>query len=152
MEYSCFTIVILVSIVQQSKSAVCIHITIFFQISFPFRSPQSTESPVLYSRFSLVILYAVSVVYIRQSQSPNSSKPLPFLPQCPDTYSVCVSVSILQIRSSVIYHFPTAFAHFISLLYFVNSYNISDFFIIICYADLWSLMLLLWLTEGSDGS
>ena len=35
--------VVLVSIVQQSESAICIHIPPLFCISFPFRSPQSTE-------------------------------------------------------------------------------------------------------------
>ena len=46
---------------------------IFFSfILFPFRLPQSiVEFPVLYSMFSLIILYIV--VYICQSQSPSSS-------------------------------------------------------------------------------
>ena len=35
--------VVLVSAVQQSESAICIHISPLFYISFPFRSPQSTE-------------------------------------------------------------------------------------------------------------
>ena len=41
-----------VSAVQQSKSAICIHISPLFWISFPFRSPQSTEFPELQGRFS----------------------------------------------------------------------------------------------------
>ena len=35
--------VVLVSAVQQSESAIRIHISPLFWISFPFRSPQSTE-------------------------------------------------------------------------------------------------------------
>ena len=49
--------VVLVSAVQQSESAMCIHTSPLFGISFPFRSPQSTEFLVLYSRFSLVIYF-----------------------------------------------------------------------------------------------
>ena len=46
----------------------------FLKISFPFRSPQSTEFSELYSRFLLVtyLLYTVSTVYICLSQSHNS--------------------------------------------------------------------------------
>ena len=38
----------------------------FLKISFPFRSPQSTEFSELYSRFLLVVylLYTVTIVYI----------------------------------------------------------------------------------------
>ena len=43
------------SAVQQSKSAICIHISPLPWISFPFRSPQNIEFPELYSRFSLCI-------------------------------------------------------------------------------------------------
>ena len=43
----------LVSTIQQSDSAIRVHIVSSFLISFPFRSPQSTvEFPVLNSRFS----------------------------------------------------------------------------------------------------
>ena len=42
LEYSCFTI-LLVSTVQQSKSAICVRISHHFWISFPLRSPESTE-------------------------------------------------------------------------------------------------------------
>ena len=38
---------LLVSAVQQSESAVCIHISPLFWISFPFRSPQSIEQSSL---------------------------------------------------------------------------------------------------------
>ena len=53
-----------VSAVQWSESAICMHISPLFWISFPFRSPQSTEFPVLYSRFSLVIHFIHSSVYM----------------------------------------------------------------------------------------
>ena len=59
--------VVLLSSVQQSESAVCIHISPCFWISFPFRPPQSIEQiefPVLYSRFSLVICFIHSSVYM----------------------------------------------------------------------------------------
>ena len=77
--------VVLVSAVQQSESAICIHISTLFWISFPFRSPQSTEqSSVCYTVGShqLPILYIV--VYICHFQSPNSSH----LPWYPYVYSL----------------------------------------------------------------
>ena len=39
LKCSCFTM-LLVSTVQQSESAICLHISFLFWISFPFRSPQ----------------------------------------------------------------------------------------------------------------
>ena len=50
--------------------------TPLFWISFPFRSPQGIEeSSLCYTAGShwLSVLYTVSIVYICQSQSPNSS-------------------------------------------------------------------------------
>ena len=44
-EYSCF-IMLLVSAVQKSECAICLHISLFW-LSFPFRSWQSTESSSL---------------------------------------------------------------------------------------------------------
>ena len=70
--------VVLVSTVQQSESAIRINISPLFWISFPFRSPQSTEqSSLCYTvgNHQLSILYTASIVYICQSQSPNSSHP-----------------------------------------------------------------------------
>ena len=75
--------VVLVSTVQRSESAICIHISPLFWISFPFRSPKSTkQSSLCYTVGShqLSILYIL--VYICQSQSPSSSHP-PFPPWCP---------------------------------------------------------------------
>ena len=48
---------VLVSAVQQSESIIHIHIPPLFQISFPFRLPQSTESTVLYNKFASVIYF-----------------------------------------------------------------------------------------------
>ena len=90
-----------------------------FWTLFPLRSLQNNwvEFPVLYSRFSLVIyLYIVSIVcmyvymyvcvyiyiYICQSQSPNSSHPFSLhLGIYMVVLYVCVSISALQIRSSI---------------------------------------------------
>ena len=88
--------VVLVSAVQQSESAIHIHISPSFWISFPFRSPQTTEQSSLYYTFcshQLPILY--TVVYICQSQSPNSSHPR-FLPLVSvRLFSTCVSLFLL---------------------------------------------------------
>ena len=57
--------VLSISGVQQSGSAICIQISLLFWISFLFRSSQSTEFPVLYSRFSLVIhIHIHSSLYV----------------------------------------------------------------------------------------
>ena len=72
--------VVLLSSVQQSESAVCIHISPCFWISFPFRPPQSIEQiefPVLYSRFSLVSCFIHSSEYM---SVPISNFIPPFLP------------------------------------------------------------------------
>ena len=42
LEYMLYSVVS-VSAVQQSESAIHIHISLLFGISFPFRSPQSIE-------------------------------------------------------------------------------------------------------------
>ena len=98
--------VVLVSTVQQSESTICIHISPLFWFSFPFRSPQSTEqSSLSYTVHShqLSILYIVSIVYVCQSQSPNSSHPHPISPLGVHTFVlyICVSISALQIRLSI---------------------------------------------------
>ena len=47
--------VVLVSHVQQNDSVIYIHVSILFQILFPFRLLQNTEQicPVLYSRLAI---------------------------------------------------------------------------------------------------
>ena len=87
---------VLVYTVQQSETAIRIHISPLFQISFPFRSPQNIEQRSLcytVGSHQLSVLYIV--VYICQSQSPNSSQP--FFPLDIHTFVlyVCVSISAL---------------------------------------------------------
>ena len=60
----------------------CLHLSLYW-ISFPFRSPQSTEQSSLCCTLGfhqLSILHIVSTVYVYQSQLPNSSlQPLSLL-------------------------------------------------------------------------
>ena len=60
------------------------------------------ESPVLYSKFLLVVYFIHSINSVYMSiQSPNSSHPLfPTWYPCLVLY-ICVSISVLQIRSSI---------------------------------------------------
>ena len=84
LEYGCFPM--LVSAIQQSESAVCIHISPLFWISFSFRLPQSPEVgfPVLYSRCSLVIYltHSINSVYM----SDPISQLIPPTPSSPPLY------------------------------------------------------------------
>ena len=71
---------VVVSAIQQNKSAPCVHTAPPFWTSLPSRSPQGTEWDSLcytVGYHQLSILYMA--VYICQSQSPNSSH-LPLLP------------------------------------------------------------------------
>ena len=61
-----------------------------FWISFPFRSPQSTEVPVLYSRFSLVPYFIHSSVFI---SVPTSQFTPPIFSLPVSVYVFCISVS-----------------------------------------------------------
>ena len=96
--------------VQQSDSALCIHISPYFLISLPCRSPKSIgESPL--SRFSLVIYFIHSTnsvcvcvcvcvcisIPISQFLPPSSL----FLSVHMFVVHICVSSSALQISSSV---------------------------------------------------
>ena len=70
--------VVLVSVVQQTESAVRIHTSLLFQISFPFSSLQSTAQSSLRcaaGSHQLPTLYTGSTVNICQSPSPSSSHP-----------------------------------------------------------------------------
>ena len=56
---------VFITIVQQSESIICLHITPLFRISFPFRLPQSTEEiPLCYTVGShgLSILHIIPIV------------------------------------------------------------------------------------------
>ena len=59
----------LASGVQQSDSVTHIHISVLFQILFPFRLLQNIEFPVLYSRSLLVIYFKYGSVCM---SIPNS--------------------------------------------------------------------------------
>ena len=83
---------------------VYIYISPLFGFSFLFRSPQSIGSLVLYRRFSLVIYFIHSSVYML---IPT----LLFILPCPALVSMfvlylCVSISALQISS------PVSFSNF----------------------------------------
>ena len=85
--------VVLVSAVLQSESALCIHISPLPSISFPFRLLQSIEFPVLHSRFSLVIYFIHSTVYM-SIPSSQSITPSPFpLGTHTFVFYVCVSIT-----------------------------------------------------------
>ena len=81
-------------------------------ISFPFRSPQSIEFPVLYSQFLLAICFINSSVYMLIPTS--QSIPFPF-PLGIHMFVLYISVSIfaLQISSSI----PYSRFHIYALIY-----------------------------------
>ena len=99
--------VVLVSVVQWSESAVCIHISPPSCTSLPpsppshpSRSAQSTElSSLCYTAGSHELSVLYMAAHICQSQSPNSSHPPHrvhrFIPY------ICVFIPVLQIGSSV---------------------------------------------------
>ena len=79
----------LISAVQQSESAIRIHLSPLFWISFSFWSPQSTEFPVLYCRFLLVIyfIHSINGVYM--------SIPVSNLASSPHKHSLCLCLFLL---------------------------------------------------------
>ena len=86
--------VVLISTVQQSESVIRIHISPLFGISFPFRSPQSTEQSSLsytVGSHQLSILYIVSVVYMSIPIS-QLIPPLHLSPLGICLFSTCVSL------------------------------------------------------------
>ena len=97
---------VFVSAVQQSESAMYIYVSPLFCISFPFMSPGSTEWSSLCCRVGSHDWLSVLciVVYLCQSQSPNSSPPQtpPTAPLGVPTFVLCICscVSVFQIRSS----------------------------------------------------
>ena len=83
--------VVLVSAVEHSDSAKHIHTPPLFWISFPFRSPQSTEQNSLCRTVdSCWLSLKYIVVYICQTLSPNPFSPLPFPPWCSQVGSLCL--------------------------------------------------------------
>ena len=121
---------VLVYNVQQSESAICIHTSPLFWISFSFRSPQSTEqSSLCYAVGShqLSILYIV--VYICQSQSPKSSHTLPFPPWYPYICSLCLCLYFCFVNKIVYTNFSRF--HIYALIYdicFKREYFWSELF------------------------
>ena len=92
--------VVLFSTVQQSESAICLHMFPYF-LDF-FTISVITEHRVPCAIQQVFMSYFIDPVYICQFQSPSSSHQLPFhlgihmfIP------SVFVSISALQIRSPV---------------------------------------------------
>ena len=90
---------------RKNESAIHIQISPPFHTSLPFRLPPCIrQSSLCFTVCSqqLSVLYIVSITYMCQSQSPNSSLPTPF-PLGIHTFVlyVCVSISALQIRSSI---------------------------------------------------
>ena len=77
-----------VSFCYTAKLYIYIYISSLFWISFPFMSQNTAWSSLGYTVGS--ILYVVSIVYIYQSQSPNSFHPLP--PCCPYICSLCLGL------------------------------------------------------------
>ena len=72
---------VVVSALQPSGSAKCIHTSPLFWICFLVRSPPSTESSSLcytVGSHQLLTLYSATTMYTRQSQFPNSSHHSPF--------------------------------------------------------------------------
>ena len=95
--------VVLVYAIQESTSVKCAHIAPPFGVSFPLRSPQSTEeSPPSSTAGShyLPVLYTVECAC--QSRSPSSSHLLAPFGVPTFLFYVCVSISVLQIRSSIL--------------------------------------------------
>ena len=85
-----------VSAVQQSESALHIHISPLFWISFPFRSSQSTEQSSLCYRAGsqLSILHTVFYIYTSAPISQFSAPPFPALVTI-TLFSMSVSLFLL---------------------------------------------------------
>ena len=89
LEYSCFTM-LLASAVQQSESALLIHVSPLLKISFPFRSPQSIGYSSLW-RCSLVTCFIHSSIYMSPSFPVHPTAtlyPLLYI----HVFSTCVSL------------------------------------------------------------
>ena len=88
---------------------------LFFQIFFPFKSPQSAEQSSMCSTVGShwwPTLHTVSIVYLRQSQSPNLCH-LYLSPLGIHVFVLYISVSIsaLQIRSSIPFFAEFTYMH-----------------------------------------
>ena len=111
--------VVLVSGVQKSESAECIHISTLFWISFPFRSPQCIEQNFL--------CYTVGSHY-----SVNSNLPIhPTFPLSPlesiHLFSMSVSLFLLC-RQVHLFHFYRfhMYALICNIFLFLTDFTLSD--------------------------
>ena len=86
---------------QQSEYSVCLHASLLFWISFPFRSQSSEQSYLCYMKVLTSYLFYTQYQWyiICLSQSPSSFYPF-FLPidVCMFALYSCVSISAQQIR------------------------------------------------------
>ena len=94
--------VVLVSAIQQSESAICRHISPPFLIFFPFGSPRSVElSSLCYTVGSHQSPFTHNSVYTSIPLSQFISPLLSPLAVHMFVLHICVSISVLQIGSSV---------------------------------------------------
>ena len=117
--------IVLVSTVQQSESAIHIHISPLLWISFSFNSPQSIEqSSLSYTVCShqLSILCIVSIVYICQYQSLSSSQ-APFPPWYPYICFLCLCVCFCFVNKIVYTNF---FRFYMYVLIHDICFSLSD--------------------------
>ena len=85
-------------VLAQSGSAVCVPTSPLFQISFPFRA---VEFPVLYIRVTLIVCFKHSGIYMSTPITMFISLPFSSLVFICSFSTSCVSISALQISSSV---------------------------------------------------
>lgn len=98
--------VLLVSAVSKVHQLSIYVYPLVFWISFPCRSPPSTEFPVLHHMLSLVIylIQGVESVYVSVPISQSIPPSLPSLGVHMLVFSVCVSISTLQTKTTYIKH------------------------------------------------
>ena len=95
LEYSCFTMVWQFLLFNKNKSAVHIHISPLFLISFPFKSLQSIEqSPLCYTVVIFFLVHSINSVYMLTPISQFIPSHLPPLVSVCFVLHVCVSISV----------------------------------------------------------
>ena len=108
--------VVLFSAVQQSKSAIHIHISPFEGTSFLFRSPQGTEQISLcytVSSHQLFMQY-INSIYMPSQSSSSSPPPSPLVSTC--LFSIClIENKHVLYRQVHLYHFSRF--HIYALIY-----------------------------------
>ena len=118
--HSCFTLLCQFS--QQTKSAICRHISPLFVDFLPIQITTEHRVESLYSRFSLVIEYVA--LCICQSQSPSSSH----TPHSLLVLYIHVSISAVQIRSSIPFFLDYTYmrSYMIFALLFLTYFSLYD--------------------------